>query len=267
VFASLFDLQQRYPFPSMEAAMNPFTPLPVVLMAWLMFVAVPEGSADNTAAAESHAVLQLLNENLDFRDFQGDMTLKEFCGILMEKLAGKGKEFPILIDLRAFRSENAKANDILDSPVRLPFYRNPIPAITALQIALSRSEHPATFLIQSGVVIITTKKQASPSPLLKQTVTAAFNNRPLADALAELSATTGASIVVDGRLGDKAKKPVTAFLKNDVTLDAALRMLTDMADLKVVFLDSGIYVTSPVAAQAMLKEMKEQQISQQKKSP
>jgi hypothetical protein len=89
-------------------------------------------------------------------------------------------------------------------------------------------------------------------------VPAEFHNTPFSEAMEELSAITGASIVLDNRLGDKLKTPVTASLKNDVTLEAALRMLTDMADLKVVFLPAGIYVTHPFNAQNFEREMQEQ---------
>jgi hypothetical protein len=179
----------------------------VVVMAWLMVGVLPKAIADSTAVAENNALLHNLKENLDITPFQNvEMNLKEFCALVMEKFAAKGKDCPILVDLEAFKREkNPNDDSILDTVVRMPPFPKRIPAIAALQIALSQSQTPATFLIIKGKVIITTKKQASTNQLLKQTVTASFNARPLADASEELSAITGASIVVDGRLGEKPK--------------------------------------------------------------
>jgi hypothetical protein len=234
-------------------------------VAWLTFGEIPKGTTGSQGMIESRAVLALLEEFIDMAPFQQvEMPLKEFLLVMMEKFAAKGKDLPILVDKDSFRKSD-RDFDIYDVQVRFLSHPKRMRVVEALRIALSQSEQPASFLIRRGTVVITPKKEASAKELLNQTVVANFYGRPLNEALDELSALTGASIVLDGRLGDKAKKPITATLKNDVSLGAALRMLTDMADLKVVVLDSGIYVTSPAAAQAMLKDLEKEQAPQKKR--
>jgi len=232
---------------------------------WLSFGDISRGIAESQTAADSRQVLQFLEETQDFFPFaQAEMNLREFLALLTEKYAAQGKDLPFLVEIESFKKTDGKF-DINEVRVRIPNSPRRMPAIEALRIALSQSEKPASFLIRRGAVVIVPKIDASAKELLKQTVVANFDGKPLNEALDELSALTGASIVLDGRLGDKVKKPITATLKNDVSLGAALRMLTDTADLKVVVLDSGIYVTSPAAAQAMLKELEKQQVPEKRK--
>lgn len=235
-----------------------------VLVVGMMLGEVSRGTADPQAAAESRLVLSLLEETSDFGPFaQAEMNLREFIALLTEKYAAQGKDLAIRVEKESFKKMDQNF-DINDVQVRIPNRPRRMTTIEALRIVVSQLDKPATFLIRRGVVIITAKDQASTKELLKQAVAANFDARPLNEALDELSAMTGASIVLDGRLGEKAKKPITATLKNDVSLGAALRMLTDMADLKVVVLDSGIYVTSPAGAQAMLKELEKQQVPEKR---
>ena len=62
---------------------------------------------------------------------------------------------------------------------------------------------------------------------------------------------------MDARIKQKAQTPVTARFRNDVALQDAVRMLTDMAELKIVYLVTGMYVTTPEHAQVMQKELKQ----------
>ena len=52
------------------------------------------------------------------------------------------------------------------------------------------------------------------------------------------------SIVVDPRVGSKAKSPVTSRFSAETNLAQAVRLLADMADLKAVQVDNTLYVTS-----------------------
>ena len=49
---------------------------------------------------------------------------------------------------------------------------------------------------------------------------------------------------------------VSARFRDDVALQDAVRMLTDMAELKIVYLVTGLYVTTPEHAKVMQKELK-----------
>jgi hypothetical protein len=214
--------------------------------------------ADPVRVAENRQIAALLNEYVEMKDFQNAMSLKEALGLVMEKYALKNKELPILVDTAAFKEENPEGANIYDNQVSFPPFPRLLRGSMVLDLMLRKVDPPnATYLIRDGTVLVTTKKEARPRRLLHARVLAEFHNTPLSEAMGELSAITGASIVLDNRLGDKLKAPVTASLRNDVTLEAALRMLTDMADLKVAFLPAGIYVTHPFNAQNFEREMHE----------
>ena len=82
---------------------------------------------------------------------------------------------------------------------------------------------------------------------------AAFNGTPLEDALKELARSTESTIMLDGRVSTEAKGKVTVDL-NGVPLDAAVELLADTANLKLVRVANIYYVTSPQNADRLQKE-------------
>ena len=219
--------------------------------ALLLICCAPVG-ADTEKEARARQIVQDLQGMLDMKDFQKSMKLSEFVLLVQEILNANGKKVAFSPDRDAFRKESASYDDLMVSFGPLPVKAT---AEKALRMALAQVEPEAAFLIRDGLVEITTASQASVAGVLQQRVLANFSKVPLADALQDLSYQTGASIVLDGRVGDKAKTPVTASFRNDVNLEAALRMLADMADLKMVILQSGLYVTTPANAQKLNKEL------------
>jgi hypothetical protein len=82
-------------------------------------------------------------------------------------------------------------------------------------------------------------------------VYAVFKERPFQDALTTLGHAAGVNVILDGRAAGDFK--VTAEL-NAVPFDAALRVLANMHDLKVVRVANIYYVTSPKNACQLQKE-------------
>jgi hypothetical protein len=80
-----------------------------------------------------------------------------------------------------------------------------------------------------------------------------FHGVPLHDALQELARTTENNIVLDARCAAEGKAKVTADFAG-VPVDAALQLLADMADLKLVRIANVYYVTSPKNARLLQKE-------------
>lgn len=70
-----------------------------------------------------------------------------------------------------------------------------------------------------------------------------LDKSPLEDAVRELSELTDFNIVIDTRAGEKAKTPVSARFLN-TPLDTALRLLTDMSDLRAIHIDNVLYITT-----------------------
>jgi hypothetical protein len=208
-------------------------------------------------AADNIALIRLMDDQMDMKDFQAPMSLKEAFGLMMEKFSSKGKELAILVDVEAFKREEPKAAMIYETQVQFQPFPRRMALSQVLRLMLAKIDEPrASFVIRNGAVEITTSRQASTKRLLTERVMANFHQSPFDQAVEELSALTGASVVLDNRLGDKLKVPITASLRNDVTLKCALRMLADMADLKVVFLPSAIYITDPINAQKLETEMR-----------
>jgi hypothetical protein len=101
--------------------------------------------------------------------------------------------------------------------------------------------------------LLRTPSQPGLGGTLSQTKRVNFDKRPLGEALQELLETTGCKLVLDPRTGDKVKTPVTANLEG-VSIETSLRVLADMADLKPVFMENVVYVTSKENARTLQAE-------------
>jgi RNA polymerase sigma factor (sigma-70 family) len=137
----------------------------------------------------------------------------------------------------------------------------------ALNDMLAQMQPPATFLVKGGqIVIVPYQPYMNPdngrdppqevpavSALLREPVQVAADDIPLADALRDIAEATGANIIIDVRLKEKAKVPVTAHLQH-VPLETAVRLLSDMADVKAVALDNVLYVTTKENADKIRQE-------------
>src|SRR5262249_39846177 len=155
----------------------------------------------------------------------------------------------------AFKDEGF---DIYEGQVRLTAAPGQMSVGNLLRAAFSELGGPeATLLLRRGLVEITTRAAAGKEHTLNQTFFADFNARPLEDAIEELSELTGVSIVIDARVKEKAKTPVTARFRNDVAMQDAVRMLAEMSELKVVHLVTGLFITTPAQAQVLQKELKQ----------
>jgi hypothetical protein len=170
-------------------------------------------------------------------------------------------EVPILVDFEAFKEDTPDAykeeSDLYDVRVKMPALPKRLPAATILRMALGHlPTRNATFIVRRGAIEITTLTQAAPQNLARQKVAAMFDRRPLTEAVQELSNITGASINIDPRIGEKRDTPVTATFAHDVSLVTALNQLADMAGVKALFLDEGLYVTTAENAEALRRERK-----------
>ena len=168
------------------------------------------------------------------------------------------------VDEAAFKEAGYADKSVLLEPIATP----PIPQMrdvrltAALRKVLSRIQTPAgqeaTYLIRPDHVEITTRKKARSEAFREGTrdvplVDAAFEKRPLGEALAELAASYGLNLVIDTRVEEKTKTTVSATLLN-APVDTAIRVLADMADLQPAFLDNVIYLTTKENAKRLEQE-------------
>lgn len=82
-----------------------------------------------------------------------------------------------------------------------------------------------------------------------------YERLPLVEALRDLADDTGFDILIDPRVADKAKAPVTLGL-NAVWLDNALNLLTEMTDLDWYWMDKVAFITTKENAKARRDKIK-----------
>jgi hypothetical protein len=199
-------------------------------------------------------IIMCLDAEIEMKDFAIPMKFKEVMGQFYEKAAAKGMIVPFLVDQAAFADKNPDAPDIYEVVMKFPTYVKTMSLAKVLDLALAQvPTKDAVYVIRKGIVIITTNEKATVQNLLKERVIGSFDQNPLVNAIYALSDQTGASIVIDPRATEKALTPISATFANDVTLESALMMLTDMADLKMVVVGQGIYVTTPENAAKLTK--------------
>ena len=206
---------------------------------------------------------QKLSKRVTFAGFDDPrLTLKD----ALDHLSKLG-DVTFDINEKAFQTDNVQ--DVHKSEI---VSMNPIPAMknvrfsTVLRKVLSRvpSESGATYLVREDTIEITTGTFQSQEiwgdftgphlPLVNVTL----DKSSLEDALKELSEQTEFNIVLDNRAAEKAKTTVTARLRN-TPLDSALRILSDMTDLRSVHLDNMLYVTTKENAAALEARIEKEQ--------
>ncbi len=170
---------------------------------------------------------------------------------LKDALDFLGEQYGLTFIVNSEAFSTIGVQKVEEQPVHLPKMVG-VPLSKVLQMLLSQikgDEEVGTYLIRGGVLEITTSANASPAKWtgegrrLAPTVDADFNRMPLEDALCELAAKSGISIVLDIRVGEHSRKPVTATL-NQVPVDSAVRVVTDMTDLRMTVVDNVLYVTT-----------------------
>jgi hypothetical protein len=251
------------------------------------------GRADPPSPTSSQHVIALLQEDIDLKDLADNkLKLKDMLEVISTHLKerNKGKEVLILVDVNAFKRENPDVaiDGLLGEEVEIPAFPKKMTVARLLRLALDKLPScNATYVVRRGGLEVTTCSQASPVgqpsrklPIggLEQTVVAAFSGVPLKQAVEELADQVGVSVVLDPRAAEKLKMPVTATFRNDTTLGAALDMLADMCELKLVVLEGrprrdwqeglgdqnvgelkpvqaeGLFLTTPANAEALQKE-------------
>jgi hypothetical protein len=81
-------------------------------------------------------------------------------------------------------------------------------------------------------------------------VNVSADKKPLTEILAELRKQTGANIVLDPRCQPQTQRTALSISLNDVRLYDALRVIADMAELKMVYAGNIYYVTTTENAKA-----------------
>lgn len=103
-------------------------------------------------------------------------------------------------------------------------------------------------LVREGVFIST--EDGVTARQLRQRVSVDCDETPLARVVKQLAADTGANVVLDPRLKDKANAGVTLKL-DDVPLETTVRLLAEVADLRAVRMNNVLFVTTSERAEKL----------------
>jgi hypothetical protein len=212
--------------------------------------AIPDWALANAAQektpARPHQLSLRLQQpvNLD-KGIDPSTPLKDALEFLSDRY-----DLTIIVDEQAFLEIGVQRAE--EQPVQLPKMVG-VTMATVLRLLLSQikgDEYHGTYAIRDDHLLITTTLRAStaetwtadsgtPAP----TIDVDCVQKPLQDVLYELRDLSRMNILVDARVADKARKPITATLTK-VPADTAVRLLADMGDLRMVAIDNVLYVTS-----------------------
>jgi type II secretory pathway component HofQ len=240
-----------------------------VFMLGTLTAAAPAPAQDNDKQRASFMtpLVDKLKSPVNFGGFERDERL---C--LSEALDQFAELFDltIVVNDKAFKDEAVE--DVQDTKV---VEKKPIPKMKgitlekAIRELLNRvpSTSGATYVVRDRHIEITTVQALSKEvrghakgPLLPL-VHANVDRLLLNEALKLLAEQAEFNVVIDARVGDKAKTTVTARLHN-VPIDTAVRLLADMAGLKAVQVDNVLYVTSAENAKALQEEPEKRTLKQ-----
>jgi hypothetical protein len=191
----------------------------------------------------------------------------------------------VRVDLAAFRRIGVVDNDeqtpflqsVNDTKVILPRRADKMSVRDVITDALAqvRISHPCTYQIRGSQILIVpayvppVRPGVNPleldpngedTPILQArtfqeqiygpVVSVTVDHKPLAEILADLRKQTGSNIVIDPRCELAEKKVTVTVALSDVRLYDALRVIADMAELKMVYAGNVYYVTTAANAKS-----------------
>jgi RNA polymerase sigma factor (sigma-70 family) len=207
-------------------------------------------------------VITVLEEAITTRSLVGvEFSLDEFLAVMSLEIKKAGRDVRFLLDLKAF-AEDFPEDKKLDQ-VAIKFsdlYPAVLPVGNVLQAGLDQIPgQRARVLIRNKMFFITTQKRATLEYLLGEKVAASYQNRTFRSIIDDLCDKTGVSINIDPSVEEKANKLISAVFRNDVSLQGALRIVTEIAGLKMVDMKTGLFITTPERAKELEKEIREAQ--------
>jgi hypothetical protein len=164
---------------------------------------------------------------------------------------------------------DARIGDKEDRQVTATF-RNDVTLAGALRV-LTEQADVKYVVLKEGILFVTTpahvetlrKENAlldinavKKPPQIAPSEPTTFTSRKLSEILDELADETGTTIVIDQRVGNKKDAHVSVTFQTGFNIIDAVRVLTEMTELKLVVLKGGVlFVTTPAHAETLRKDM------------
>jgi len=113
------------------------------------------------------------------------------------------------------------------------------------------AQYGLSFAVVGDTVLITTEEMGIYRQL-NQRVTIDYDNIPLSKAVKELAGTSGVNLVIDPRAVKNKTADVAITLKlDDAPVEAVVRLMCEMGDMKPVRLGNIVFVTTPERAEKL----------------
>lgn len=205
--------------------------------------------------ATTQTLHEALTADLETRDFHTPMTLRDFVQLIYEKFGAMGKDVPVVVDVGSFRQDNPDVGDLWEAQVRLHHTPKRLQFGRMMQQIVDQLPAPASVLVRNGAVEIVSRESTTMPVMLFQKVLTRFDRAPVAEVMRQLSEKSGVSIIIDPRVDKKKDAAISAEFRGDITLESALRLVANMADLKIVLMDRGVFVTTPENAATLEREL------------
>jgi hypothetical protein len=210
------------------------------------------------------------------RAISNDREIRAALSTVLEFVADKA-DLPIVIDLEAFKAEENAQAEPEQQEVRLQKLTG-VTVATTLRLVLGQIN--ATYVIRCDHIEIIPRTRlalelnppAAGGPDEAQRVFAfplvhgAWDGKSLANALNDLATQSGKPILLAPYVGEKGQAKITAHFTN-VSLDNAVRLVAEMAELKVVEAGNVLFVTTPDRAAELQAEQKERRRAAQPTKP
>lgn len=191
------------------------------------------GRSDGIVAAARKALDEVGDMNYQAR------TLTDLVNELKARL-----RVPVILDNQVFAFGLDPAQPVVNVNLRQVKLRDGLRAALApLNLHFGLTQDGVVISTEEGVIL----RQ------MRQRVGVDCDGTDFASAMRQLAADTGANIVLDPRLGERAKKPVTLKLE-DVPLETAVRLLAEVADLRAVRMNNVLYVTTGERARTLRED-------------
>jgi hypothetical protein len=235
-------------------------------------------TAQTPTPAGTKGTTAVLDEKLGV-EVSGGIPLRELFDLIEERT-----DLVVRVDVAAFRRMRAfESQEGGDGPDRLLQHlqvtrvvlpgkaaRLPVRDVLGDALAQVQMQTPWTYQVRGNQLVIVPAYQPSFAPgvnplepgeeashlddyIVREqvyggVVAVTADRRPLADIIADLRRQTGANIVLDPRCQDQAGKAALSIALSDVRLYDALRVIADMAELKLVYAGNIYYITTTANA-------------------
>jgi len=201
-----------------------------------------DAAKDTTVPSPTEVVRDKLEQSIAGFNAPAEWTLKDALDYL-----GDHYHLTFVVDNRAFNNEGFKDVGGACIAPGEGWTLKDVKLKEVVRALLGKVQLPdVTYVIIGNTIVITTAEGA-PYLWLHQLVTVDCQKEPMSAVLKKLAHETGTNLVLDPRAAKEAETAVTMQV-HDVTLERAVSLVAEMADLKPLRLGNVLFLTTKASA-------------------